>query len=223
MKKISVICLFLLSLFLSSCFEVVEDMKVDRDGSGSMTLTVNLSQSRTKLAAIMMMDTINGHKVPERQDIQQEIDKLVTRLNSTPGISNAKGNIDFTSFIAVISFSFRDVANVNRAISNIMDQYKVKGMSAANYSYNEAEGRFSRVYKNTGDVREQYNKLRDRDKEIFSSAMYISIFRFENTITDYSNKLSRVARNQLAIMQRCSVKDLINGKTDISNQIQLSK
>ncbi|GAA3934096.1 hypothetical protein GCM10022209_30560 [Chitinophaga oryziterrae] len=194
-----------------------------KDGTGTMTLTVNFSQSRTRIAAIMLADSIHGYKVPSKQEIQQEMDKTVAQLNKMPGISNVGSTADFTNFVASIHFSFKDVADVNHLIRALLEQYKVKDTNIPTYNYNKDETRFTREYTYSNDVRTQFNQLTNRDKEIFSNAAYISILRFESTITSYSNKLARISKNQQAIIQRLAIPDLINGRTNISNQVQLSK
>jgi len=217
------IILLIIPVFLSSCFEVIEEITLGKDGTGTMALTVNFSQSRTRIAAIMLTDSIHGYKVPHKQEIQQEIDKTVALLNKMPGISNVKSTADFTNFVASIHFSFKEVANVNHLIRALLEQYKVESANIPTYNYNKDETRFTREYTYSGDVRTQFNQLTNRDREIFNNAAYVSIFRFESAITSYSNKQARISKNQQAIIQRLSITDLINGRANISNQIQLSK
>lgn len=58
--------------FLSSCFEVIEEIALKNDGTGDVVLTINLSQSKTKVASVMLLDSVQGYKVPSKQKIQQE-------------------------------------------------------------------------------------------------------------------------------------------------------
>jgi hypothetical protein len=216
-----ILIILLIPIFFSSCFEVIEEMTMAKDGTGTMRLTVNFSQSKTKIAAIMLMDSIRGYKVPDKQEIQQEMDKTVAQLSKMPGISNVKSTTDFTNFIADIRFSFQDVEDVNHLIKTLLEEHKVKAANIPTYSYDKEDARFSRDYSSSGDVKKQFNQL--KDKEIFSTAAYVSILRFENTISSCSNKLARISKNQQAIIQRLAIPDLVNGRANISNQIQLSK
>jgi hypothetical protein len=222
-NKHYLIFLLLLPLFLTSCFEVIEEITMGKDGSGTMSLTVNFSQSKTKIAAIMLMDSIRGYKVPGKLEIQQEMDKTVAQLSKMPGISNVKSNVDFTNFVADIHFSFKDVADVNHLSKTLLEQYKVKNTNIPTYSYDKENALFSRSYSTSGDVKKQFNQLKDKDKEILKAAGYVSILRFDTPITSYSNKLAHISKNQQAIIQRLVIPDLINGRANISNQVQLSK
>jgi hypothetical protein len=218
-----VVPLFIISVLLSSCFEVIEDVTVKKDGTGSMKLTVNLSQSKTKIGAIMLMDSIQGYKVPDRNEIEEQMEQAVARLRTMKGISNVSHTVDFTNFIASINFSFRNVTDVNGLVKELLDEYKVKTKIPVTYHYDREDARFSRDYTYSADVKEQYTRLKERDKEVFRSASFISILRFENPISSYSNQGAKMSKNQQAIMQRLPLSDLVSGKTDISNHIQLSR
>jgi len=218
-----IIPLFIISVLLSSCFEIIEDVTVKKDGSGSMKLTLNFSQSKTKIGAIMLMDSINGYKVPSRNEIEDQIEQAAAKLRTMKGISNVSQTVDFTNFIASINFSFRNVADVNNLVKELLAEANVKTSIPLTYRYNREEARFSKDYTFSPDVKEQYNKLKERDREVFRSASYISILRFENTISSFSNQGAKMSKNQLAIMQRLPVADLVSGKANISNQIQLSR
>jgi hypothetical protein len=220
-NKAIVMLLISIPLFFSSCFEVIEEMTLGKDGTGTMTLTVNFSQSKSRVAAIMLMDSIHGYKVPNKAEIQQEIDKTVAQLSKMPGISNVKSNTDFSNFVADIRFSFKDVADVNHLMKALLDQYKVKSSNIPSYNYDKEDARFSREYSTGNDVKTGYNQL--KDKEMFNTAAYVSILRFESAISSFSNKQARISKNQQAIIQRLAIPDLINGRANISNQVQLSK
>ncbi len=224
LKKIRLfILLCCIPLLCSSCFEIIEEITMRADGSGDMVLTVNLSQSKTKVASILLMDSINGYKVPDRKTIQREIDEAVARLRKMPGISNVKSTTDFNNYIASISFSFKEVANVNNITKNILEAQKIKATNVSTYTYNKGTATFARDYKYYASAKAEYSKLKKEDKEIFQTASYTSICRFPLPISRHSNALAKVSKSQKAIMQKCSVLDLINGRVSVSNQIQLAK
>src|SRR5690554_8221011 len=82
--------LIVLTMSLSSCFELIEDTTLHADGSGSYKLTLNLSSSTTRINSIMAMDTIDGKKVPSRQELKTKMQEYISMLNSKEGISNAE-------------------------------------------------------------------------------------------------------------------------------------
>ena len=61
---------FLLILLLTSCIEIIEDLKLNSDGSGTFKYSINLSQSKTKTSAILALDSLYGEKVPKISEIK---------------------------------------------------------------------------------------------------------------------------------------------------------
>ena len=218
-----IILLICLPLLFSSCFEIIEEISLHADGSGDMTITVNLSQSKTKVASIMLMDSVNGYKVPTRNMIQKEMNDAVARLRKMPGITNVKSAMDFDNYIGTISFSFKDASNINNISRNILEAQKIKTTNISTYSYNKATASFSRDYRYYAAGKTEFNKLKKEDREIFKTATYTSIYRFASVVNKSSNTLAKVSKSRKAVMQTCSIMDLINGKVSVSNQILLSK
>lgn len=208
---------------LSSCFEVIEEISMKNNGTGDVILTINLSQSKTKVASVMLLDSVQGYKVPSKQKIQQELNEAVAYLRKSEGISNVKSTSDFNNYIATISFSFKDVSNINNITKNILAQQKIKATNTSSYTYNKATKTFSRKYQAIGTAKTEFNKLKAKDKAVFNGATYTSIYRFESPVTSSTNPASNVSKSKKAVMLKSSIMDLINGKINVSNTIQLSK
>ncbi|WP_316803802.1 hypothetical protein [Pedobacter nototheniae] len=208
---------------LSSCFQVIEEITMRNDGTGDVVLTINLSQSKTKVASVMLLDSVQGYKVPSKQKIQQELNEAVAYLKKSEGISNVKSTTDFNNFIATISFSFKEVSNINNITKNILTQHKIKATNSSSYSYNKSTGLFSRKYQAVSTTKTEFNKLKSQDKAVFNTASYTSIYRFEKPVETVSNPAANISKSKKAVMLKSSIMDLINGKTNVSNQIQLSK
>lgn len=224
LKQFYKLLLFIVLIpFLSSCFEVIEEIAMKNDGTGDVILTINLSQSKTKVASVMLLDSIQGYKVPSKQKIQQELNEAVAYLKKSEGISNVKSTSDFNNYIATISFSFRDVSNINNITKNILAQQKIKATNTSSYTYNKATKTFSRKYQAIGTAKTEFNKLKAKDKAVFNGATYTSIYRFESVVTSSTNPASNVSKSKKAVMLKSSIMDLINGKINVSNSIQLSK
>lgn len=224
LKQFYKLLLFIVLIpFLSSCFEVIEEIAIKNDGTGDVVLTINLSQSKTKVASVMLLDSVQGYKVPSKQKIQQELNEAVAYLKKSEGISNVKSTSDFNNYIASISFSFKDVSNINNITKNILAQQKIKATNTSSYTYNKATKTFSRKYQAIGTAKTEFNKLKAKDKAVFNGATYTSIYRFESAVTSSTNPASNVSKSKKAVMLKSSIMDLINGKINVSNSIQLSK
>lgn len=214
--------IFILLCF-SSCFQVIEEINLTKAGSGTVNLTLNLSASKTKVASVMLMDSIQGYKVPSKQRILKELDEVLAYLKKSPGISNVQKKVDFENYIVTVSFAFKDIANINNVNQDVLKKLKVKGISSSSYAYNAKNQIFQRSYQHAKDAVVQYNKLKPEVKKIFKDATYTSIYRFEQNIASSNNPLTKISKSGKAIMLNTGVLGLINGKTDLSNSITLAK
>ncbi len=222
MKKILLYFFFAIAfLSLSSCFETVEEINLNADGSGKMLLTFNGSQSKAKIASLMKLKSVNGHRVPSISEIKSELAQTVVQLKAIPCISNVKTSTDFESYIISISFDFKDVSQVNTAFSKILTGYKIPTYNAASYSYNKASKTFSKTYSLNPNTKKQYNDLKAEDKDIFKTAQYTSVYRFANTVKSQTNTKAKLSASKKAVMQQTPILGIINAAASINNTIYL--
>lgn len=186
-----------------------------------MTVTANLSQSKTKLASVMLLDSVNGYKVPDKAQIQRELAEAATVLKKTPGISGVTHRLDFDNFIASISFSFENVDDLNHISKIIYQKLKIKPTGKSLYNYDLGKRIFSRNYTYAIEAKNAYVKLKEADKQIFKNASYTSIYRFDGAVKQLSNKQAKLSGTKKAVMLRTAILDLINGNTNITNHIEL--
>jgi hypothetical protein len=214
--------LFTCILMLQSCFEIIEQVFVKEDGSGTFQLVLNMSKSKTKINSIMKMKKVNGHDVPDKEEIAKKVNELEKTIRQTPGISNVKTSLDFDNYVATLSCSFNKVNSLNAAVKNIGNKEKTNNPALEkSYDYDAAGKHFSRL--NKFSLKDEYYKMSNADREIFATANYTSIFRFANDVAATSNKESKVAGNKKAVMLKLNALDVITGKKSIENKINLTK
>jgi len=217
------ILLIVISLSLSSCLQLIEEINLTNSGSGNTTLTINMSSAKTKIAAIMLLDSINGYKVPSKKTIAIKTDEVVAYLRTVKGISNVSKKLDFENFIASVSFSFDNVACLNSINRHIFKELKINTPDNSSYSYSPAARVFQRRYTYTKEAAVQYNKLKPEAKNVFKEGSFTSIYRFDNAVSSVSNPLTKVSKSKKAVMLKTGMMGLISGKTNISNTITLLK
>lgn len=222
MKFFKLVSLFVLCLCCISCFEVVEEVDLKKDGSGSMTFTLNMSQSKSKLASIMLLDSINGVKVPSRKDIQNVLKDVVLELNQATGITNIQKTEDYDNFVFSIKCDFKSIANINNLLQDALSKNK-KTTALSSYFFDVNKGNFKRKYTYSPEIKKQYNKLKEENKKVFKDASYTIIYRFASEISSQTSTSARISKSKKAIMQRLNAMDIINGSSNFNNQIQLKK
>lgn len=181
-----------------------------------------MSRSKTKINSIMKMKTVNGHDVPTKEDIKKKMAGLETEIKKTAGISNVTTSLDLENFIAAVNCNFSNVNSLNNAVKNINEKEKNNqpGIEKS-YEYDAASKTFSRL--NKFSLKDEYQKLSTADREIFSTATYTGIFRFQDNVVAATNNESKVAANKKAVMLKQNALDIITNKRSIENKITLTK
>lgn len=205
-------------LLLTGCFEVLEEIRLNDDGSGEITITVNGSQSKTKLKSIMLMDSINDYKVPSKVDIEETIQKILSEVKQIKGVSKVSHEANYDEFIFSISCHFTDVDVLNNVIKHFNTEEHTRP-SGDQFAYDAQRKVFVRNY--DYNLSKEINRVRPKDREILNDATVTTIYRFESQIATAKNTDSKIAGNKKAIMLKVNVPDLISDKKNIKNTITL--
>ncbi len=212
------VLLFIPLLLLTSCFDIVDKASVKTDGSGEYTLILNASKSKTRLASISKMETVNGKKVPKKPEIEAKINEAARIFKATPGISNVKTSMDFDNYIIRLSCNFKRIENINAGLEQLKAKNILGKMIPTQiYSQNLAKKTFTRNKINT--FKNEYDKMSKADKEIFNDAKYTSVLQFENTIKSQTNSAYLLSPNRKAVKLEAKVLDFILQKKQIQNNI----
>ncbi len=210
--------LFIPLLLLASCFDIVDKASVKTDGSGEYTIILNASKSKTRLASISKMETVNGKKVPKKPEIEAKINEAARIFKATPGISNVKTSMDFDNYIIKLNCNFKRIENINAGLEQLKARNLLGRMVPTRiYSQNIAAKTFTRNKINT--FKSDYDKMSKADREIFNDARYTSVLQFENTIKSQTNSSYLLSPNRKAVKLEAPVLDFILQKKQIQNNI----
>ena len=168
----------------------------------------------------MVLDSINGHKVPKEGDINKKIDEGIAFLKQAEGISNVNVERNFSDFVFKISCDFNSLKELNLAVNHLIGSFDPAAANrdlGANYGFKDKT--FQRF--NPYDIAKGYEKVKTEDRLIFESAEYISIYRFFAPIGDFTNVASKVSPSGKAILTRVNILDLIEKEQHLQNTINL--
>lgn len=220
MKKLIYLIILLLTTFsLSSCFDIVEEIDMKANGSGSIKGTLNLSKSKTKAASLMKLDKIDGFKIPSEAEIRKEMNTVVALLKKTKGISNVNHRLDFDNYIASVSCDFQDVQALNAYTKTLALHFKSKFNDYSSYAYDASKKSFVRSYRLSPDAKKEFNKLKPENQKSFDQAFYTSIYRFQKPVQKQTNTAGKLSPNKQAVMLKTSIPNLINGKVSLANSL----
>lgn len=205
-------------LLLMSCFDILDKVNVKADGSGEYSLILNASKSKTRLASISKMETVNGKKIPKKAEIEAKINQAASIFKNVPGISNVKTSMDFDNYIIKLSCNFKKIENVNAGLEQLKNKNVLGKMIPTQiYSNDSTKKIFTRNKINT--FKSDYDKLSTADKEVFNNAKYTSVLQFENIIKSQSNSAYQLSPNKKAMKLEENILDFILQKKQIQNTI----
>ena len=209
-----------LCILCTSCFEIIEEVSLNKDGSGHVTLTMNLSKSKTKLNSLMLLDSVNNYKVPSKKEIQDQITQAIQKVKKIEGISSVKNSTDFNEYIFTVSCDFTNVEALNTVISNFSskrDATLIKKQK--HFNFDKSQNTFTRNYHY--NIAQEFKKTKMEDRKVFETATLTTIYRFETPIVSSKNTTAKIAGSKKAIMLRVNAQDIIKNRNTIKNQIKL--
>ena len=211
------------SLFtLGSCVQIIDDITVKSDGTGTFKYTVNLSSSKMKLNSILALDSLDGKKVPSIADIQEKIQYFREKLEKKEGISNIKVETNFTDFILKFQCDFQSVQALQKAIKEIvLEESKEKDMKELEHNWLSWDG--SKLVRSIPTITtETTTRLKAEDAEALKEGTYTSITRFDRPVEKFDNPQAQLSPNKLAVMLRTNPYSLSQNTELLENTIYLS-
>lgn len=205
-------------LLLTSCFDILDKVNVKADGTGEYTIILNASKSKTRLASISKMETINGKKVPKKGEIENKINEAARIFKATPGISNVKTSVDFDNYIIKLSCNFKKIENINAGLEQLKAK-NILGKMVPTQIYSQNLQKKTLIRNKVNTFKADYDKMGKADKEIFNNARYTSVMQFENTVKSQTNSAYLLAPNKKAVKLEADILDLIFQKKQLQNTI----
>ena len=220
-------CAFHLSVLLvmllcPACFEIIEEVNLNNDGSGSFNFTINMSQSKLNINAMLLLDSVNGRRVPKIADIKKALDEMQVTLIGNNTITDIKIAENWDDYIFSFSGNFKTIEDLNKAINSInalfSKQTGHKSTPKEHFAYSQKV--FKRL--NNYNLVSDYNSLPEKDKMVLKDAKFTAIYRFKTPVESCSNVDALKSKTGTALMLKASIKDLITNKKTIENTVHLN-
>lgn len=194
MKKL--FYLILPFFFLPSCVEIIDDLTLNSDGSGTFKYVVNLSQSKVKVNSILALDSLDGKKVPSIETIRETINEYKVKLEEKEGISNVKVETDFSYFILKFQCDFSSVQSLQKAIKEIAQEQDKKGeFKELNHTWLTWDG--SKLVRSVPSLTTQTTKkLKQEEADLLKQGKYTSITRFDRLIDHCDNASAKIPQSK---------------------------
>lgn len=221
MKKI--FFLFLASsLLLSSCIEIIDDLSLNLDGSGSFKYTINLSSSKVKVNSILALDSFNGKKVPKIEEIEAKIQQFRELLKNEKGIKSAQTEFNKIDFIAKITVDFANLdelqSGIKSALTQLVSSTKISEESGVWVTWDNKT--LQRMIPKI--VEDRIKTDTQAEQELLSTGSYTCISRMPKNIQSSSNVQCKLNPSKTAAMLRVNTWDLTLNPSLLEHSLTLS-
>lgn len=196
---------------------------MNANGSGTLNYNINLSASKVKINSIFALDSLDGKKVPSKDDVREKILQFKSIFEQQTGIEEVDLSMDFDNFMFKWQVSFANVTALQDAMK--MTSQKMAG-NKKDWFDDQTKWLFWGENKFTRSVPEikndKINQLKTDDRELLKKGTYISITRFETPVLKCDNPNAVISKNKLAVMVRADALSLSQNLNLLENTIYLS-
>lgn len=219
MNKFILFLFIITSLLTSSCIEIIDDLTLNNDRSGTFKYTINLSSSKLKVNAVLALDSFNGQRIPKINEIKEKFKQFQQTLSTQPGISNVNISENYTDFI----FKFQcDFTTLSTLQDGLKQSFLIFYSEKDENTWIEWNGKTL-----TRSVPKfsfpEFFVLGSKEEELLKQGYYMSITRFDTPITKFSNTNSILSKSKLALMLKVNSFELKQNINLIENQITINK
>lgn len=211
-----------LVLGLTSCIEIIDDVTIHNDGSGTYKYTINLSASKVKINSILALDSLDGKKVPSKEDIENDFLDVIESLKKKSGISNVDYSMDFSDYIFKLQCDFKRIEDLQDAIKAIVKEQS-KEKDAEEYDYNWISWDGSKLMRSIPELDiKQIRSLKQEDIDLLKTGNYTSITRFDRPVDRFENAKALMSKNKMAVMIKTDPYSLTQDYNLLENTIYLT-
>lgn len=208
---------------LTSCIEILDDLTLNNDGSGTFKYTINLSSSKVKVNSILALDSLDGKKVPSIDEISDKIDNVVDKLKEQEGISNVQMESNYDDFIFKLQCDFTSINILQDAVTNII-KIEAKKSDLKDFDTRWLSYEDDKLTRSIPQITiEKTSQLKKEDAELLKEGSYTTITRFERDVESYENENAKKAKNNRAVMLRTNAYSLTQSPNLLDNTIYLVK
>jgi hypothetical protein len=210
------------TVFLNSCIELVDDIKINNDGSGTLKYTINLSSSKVKVTSILALDSINGMRVPSITELNNRIADFQKKLDAKSGISNVTIESDFESYIFKLRCDFTSVTALQTAIKEVVrDELRDKSVPELDAIWLNWDGQ--KLVRSIPEISvKKTAEFQQEDIALLKQGTYTTITRFERPVDHFDNPSAQLSANKMNVMIKTNPHALSQNTSLLDNIIYLT-
>lgn len=182
MKKtiLSIVSVLIFSLLLQSCFEIKEIVRINKDGSGTFSMSIDMSGVKAMMEGLSEGEDDTGSPLAE---MEKEYDATKSKLEVIEGISNIQFLTENDGYEITTSFDFADVDALNKGMNVVYEDENEYGEFTEYYKFKRRNFERTSAHNMLDELKGEMGSddLGGGDidmAEIFSDVAYVNIVEF---------------------------------------------
>jgi len=244
MNKLTILLLLVVSFFLTGCLDVVEEMYLNRDGSGKYTVTIDMSglfedefmKSMIKSSLEQQQDSdalnLGSNGLPEMDTTIYFKDMPADQMGGNPEfwkrvhskivMSESKGkfftsiNLDFAS-AADITYLYDNIGKIGESNSQLGGLAGEGGLLPTNVAYAVTKNMLSRKTPKPANKAEDGEEM-EMMKMFMGSANYRTVYHLPGNVKKVTIPNAKIQGKTVTV--EASMLDIIDGKANIDGTIK---
>lgn len=223
----------ILLVTMTGCFDIEEEITLNRDGSGSYAMTIDMGELGSMLSSFQDEESEEDGEDP-MGSLDSTMMEQAKNLREVPGITNVRHASE--NFAFTISYDFESIEALNnaQAASAEEDSDAMGGMMGGGMSngasFSWKSGLFERNSSTSMDDllggeegEEEDESAMEMAKMMFGSANYTTIYHFPNKVKKVSNPSSEISADNRTVTTEISFSDILDGSAELGTKIKYKK
>ena len=219
-KSILISIFFIVSL--TSCLEIIEQVKVNKNGSGTLKLIINISQSKDRLNKILSQKQINGLIIPTKDTIKYHFNAVEKTIRETEGLTLQTLEKDFDNYIFTLVVNFENLNQVNGLLQNIHNTFARTASTETPFKLTLNANSFHQEI-NKNYISKLNNEISNYNFNELNNAKITSIIQFEKTIKSISVSKGRISKSGKSALIKLSLTEFLTTYSNQNLNIQLDE
>jgi hypothetical protein len=216
MKKIINALLFAASVFtMTACFDITEDITINKDGSGTYVSTTDASKLTEQLSMLAAMDT-TGEMMPKlKYSLDSSFSANFGQYAAMSGVSKVK--IDTSKeFVYKVTLDFNNIATLNAVINVDKKEDSQKNL------YAWSKGKLTRKESGIGmgEMGMEDEQQKEMAKSMLKDMKYKIVYHLPKKVKGITNKQATLSSDKKTVTLECSLLDIMDKKLSLGNEVK---
>ncbi|MBU0486969.1 MAG: hypothetical protein KKA07_01035 [Bacteroidetes bacterium] len=216
MKRILITALLCFLLALQSCIDIIEEITVNKDGSGKVNVYLDMGSFAPMLSQVDKFIEVSFYN-----EIKSAPVVAAKNLGKIEGLTKIQPVVNESKGVFGISFEFPTPKHLNKAYYMLLERKKrfwQPGLMKAR------EEKF--VRRNLAPIirfiiKKHYSDI--KDISVLKYISYKTAYKFGRTVSSFKNKQAEASWSNQGVQQECTLYDLFNEKElNIGNKVKIS-